>query len=137
MKPDLSLTVLLTGQLKVSKSAQNQFKSVQICSKHFQSVEKLGKILQFLSKFGNEGSLLQNHIIDIVITQSVDEDAPETVVAVEDLLKRYNLKDSISETTLFRSLKHVKVPLMKHDDSLWWYDLYPLHFHRNLWFDML
>ena len=50
-------------------------------------------------------------------TQSVDEDGPETVVAVEDLLKRYNLKDSISETTLFRSLKHVKVPLMKHDDS--------------------
>ena len=83
----------------------------------YKRVEKLGKILQFLSKFGNEGSLLQNHIIDIVITQSVDEDAPETVVAVEDLLKRYNLKDGISETTLFRSLKHVKVPLMKHDDS--------------------
>ena len=37
----------------------------------YKRVEKLGKILQFLSKFGNEGSLLQNHIIDIVITQSV------------------------------------------------------------------
>ena len=81
----------------------------------YKRVRKLEKILNFLSNFGKGGHLLLDYNIHVVITQSCDEDAPETVSAVEDLLKRFeNTKDT---TPPFRSIKHVKVPLMKHDDS--------------------
>lgn len=84
----------------------------------YKRVDKLEKILRFLSKFGKGGGLLQNYGIDIVITQSCDTDAPETVAAVENLLKRYSHGSGVAtEGTPFHSVKHVKVPLMKHDDS--------------------
>ena len=83
----------------------------------YKRVGKLEKILNFLSQFGMGGSLSQNFLIDIIITQTCDMDDPDSVTAVEKLIHRVNEKVGEGRVAPFRSIKHVKVSLMKFDDS--------------------
>ena len=83
----------------------------------YKRVGKLEKTLNFLSQFGMGGSLSQNFVIDIIITQTCDTDDPDSVSAVENLIQRVNQKVGEGQAAPFRSIKHVKVSLMKFDDS--------------------
>ena len=83
----------------------------------YKRVGKLEKTLNFLSQFGMGGSLSQNFLIDIIITQTCDTDDPDSVDAVENLIQRVKQKVGEGQVAPFRSIKHVKVSLMKFDDS--------------------
>jgi hypothetical protein len=78
----------------------------------YKRVERLEKLLEFIKAgLDAQGHLGKRKNTDVIITQSCDSEEPETIQAVVELVQKCNSEG------WFRSIQHVKTPLMPKDDS--------------------